>query len=377
MAVLCSALKAELLRTRPEGWEDSTEHPILDALLAHERLDDIIELLVDSLLLRLHAASRNHPPSTSTSSSSSSSSSLSVGSNKSEAAVFGLVEGLHLLCFSDDFAQRLIGHPLFREGHVLHSLVHVLTMSSEAVVASGLGLLSVLCEKQHPEFLAITHAHPSTRAILSALLALATRYLRAHAGGGSTQENGGGLMLEDTTFRRAFHCIELFADHPRYKTALMRPGAELLWDFLSVAPEVFATFLEEGSRRDIALHHLHLLVTLALPCPTASWDDITGGRAAEQGHAVLVNTLREMHAQQGSPEGHRRQAAERAVANLERAVGVLYATDNIHFPVEHLLTLHDLVSALRGALLPSPANKHRDESMQVEETKEGEAEGHQ
>jgi len=48
-------------------------------------------------------------------------------------------------------------------------------MSSEAVVASGLGLLSVLCEKQHPEFLAITHAHPSTRAILSALLALATR----------------------------------------------------------------------------------------------------------------------------------------------------------------------------------------------------------
>jgi len=108
--------------------EDSTEHPILDALLAHERLDDIIELLVDSLLLRLHAASRNHPPSTSTSSSSSSSSSLSVGSNKSEAAVFGLVEGLHLLCFSDDFAQRLIGHPLFREGHVLHSLVHVLTV---------------------------------------------------------------------------------------------------------------------------------------------------------------------------------------------------------------------------------------------------------
>ena len=38
------------------------------------------------------------------------------------------------------------------------------------------------------------------------------------------------------------------------------------------------------------------------------------------------------------------------VANLERVVGTLYEADNIHFPVEHFLTLHTLNAALHSAL---------------------------
>jgi hypothetical protein len=38
------------------------------------------------------------------------------------------------------------------------------------------------------------------------------------------------------------------------------------------------------------------------------------------------------------------------VANLERVVGTLYEADNIHFPVEHFLTLHTLNAALHSTL---------------------------
>jgi hypothetical protein len=106
-------------------------------------------------------------------------------------------------------------------------------------------------------------------------------------------------MYTDATHRRIFHSIELFADHPRYKTALIRPGigplshvstankvdshswwwswhsdvgsgAEVLWGFLGLPTDVFGAFLKDPNRRPIAMHLLHLLISLALPCPTAS-----------------------------------------------------------------------------------------------------------
>lgn len=42
--------------------------------------------------------------------------------------------------------------------------------------------------------------------------------------------------------------------------------------------------------------------------------------------------------------------ADRAVSNLERIVSTLYADDNIHFPVEHLLTLQSVAAALHSSL---------------------------
>jgi hypothetical protein len=45
------------------------------------------------------------------------------------------------------------------------------------MLASGLGLLAILCEKQQPEFLAIAHHQPPIHAIINALLSLATSTL--------------------------------------------------------------------------------------------------------------------------------------------------------------------------------------------------------
>jgi hypothetical protein len=42
--------------------------------------------------------------------------------------ISGVVEALYLLCFSDDFAGRLMGHRLFSEGHVLLALAQVLAV---------------------------------------------------------------------------------------------------------------------------------------------------------------------------------------------------------------------------------------------------------
>jgi hypothetical protein len=47
-------------------------------------------------------------------------------------------------------------------------------------------------------------------------------------------EEGGGFAASpaqayaDATYRRIFHCIELFADHPRYKAAIIRPGTAMM-----------------------------------------------------------------------------------------------------------------------------------------------------
>lgn len=340
-ATLSSALKAELLRPRPDGWDEGgyVEQPLLDAVLGHEKLDDIIGAFVDSLRVLLHHYQHAPTPTVA-------------------EEICEVVEALYLLCFSDDFAGRLMSHRLFPEGHVLLALAHVLALpdAGEAVLASGLGLLAILCEKQQPEFLAIAHLQPPIHAIINTLITLATDYLQklgqqgkeGEASGAGTTASSAAHMYTDATHRRIFHSIELFADHPRYKTALIRPGAEVLWGFLGLPTDVFGAFLKDPNRRPIAMHLLHLLISLALPCPTASWEDITGGQAA-QGHAMLVSALRGFCAQ--APSSIKpAEGGERMVANLARVVGTLYEADNIHFPVEHFLTLHMLTAALHSAL---------------------------
>lgn len=94
---------------------------------------------------------------------------------------------------------------------------------SEGVLGNALGLLSILCEKQQPEFLALAHVHASTHDLLRTLLRLASDHLSA-LNEGEKSENGDKGIKEATTHKRIFHCIELFADHPRYKAELIRPG---------------------------------------------------------------------------------------------------------------------------------------------------------
>jgi hypothetical protein len=44
----------------------------------------------------------------------------------------------------------------------------------------------------------------------------------------------------------------------------------VLWCFLSLPTDAFGAFLKDPNRRAITVHLLHLLISLALPCPTAS-----------------------------------------------------------------------------------------------------------
>lgn len=59
----------------------------------------------------------------------------------------------------------------------------------------------------------------ATHAILRTLYSLATNYLDAL---GEEKRDIG--EYKESTYLRIFHCIELFADHPRYKAGLIEPG---------------------------------------------------------------------------------------------------------------------------------------------------------
>jgi hypothetical protein len=52
--------------------------------------------------------------------------------------------------------------------------------------------------------------------------------------GGGSASAGPAQAYADATYRRIFHCIELFADHPRYKAAIIRPGTTMMMNMLNL-----------------------------------------------------------------------------------------------------------------------------------------------
>lgn len=174
-------------------------------------------------------------------------------------------------------------------------------------------------------------------------------------------------------------------------------GGELLWKFLTLPLGTFTNILTDASRRGVLLHVLHFLISLALPCPTASvrsfqlrlvhesifipvmqWEDITGGRATQLGSSMLLEAMHDLGVSDASKVSlaptrcvvhladaamvSQHDGAELAVDNLERTVSALYASDDIHFPIEHLLTLQSLAASLRSTLLPASVQQSSAET---------------